>query len=309
MKKLFFRYPLTIGEELKYQVEYCQSIGDFKNNSAISLKMRDLEKEIFGEERKYMSKNDTDNQTKNVRPGTLTDLFKISSDEKISSYFLLFSAFKALNIIKEDYNIIKLLEYYNISPKKDIDIKRLDEILYQSNQTFESKVNFCRKCAKDINHKCNSSYSCLFSKISKELLSKDIDEQIKLKFSLGLPSNFEKLINEPLLDYGIDLETLKAILKKYGEDEKINFIEDLEIEYLKRNEEAELSYKKLKKDLRDKKENVKDWDMQSIECSMKKRKEKFADYTYHLLIRKITESCCYNLALDKEEICKFVFGK
>lgn len=274
MGKLFYKYPTTIGEELKYQVQYCQSIGRFKNNSDISLRMRELEKEVFGEERRYTSKEEVkiDNTTRNVRPATLTELFKISSDKNISNYFLLFSAFKSLNIIKEDYNIIKLLEYYNISPKKDIDIKRLDEILFESNKTFESKVNFCRKCVKNINQKCSYSYSCLFYKIAKELLSKDIDEQLKLKFSLGLPSNFEKIVGQPILDYGIDLETLKIILKKYGESEKVDFIEDLEMEYIKRREISEIAYKKLKEDIRAGKEKKEEWDIKAIEVSREKEK-------------------------------------
>lgn len=311
MEKLFYKYPTTIGEELKYQVQYCQSIGRFKNNSDISLRMRELEKEVFGEERKYISKDEIkkDNTTRNVRPATLTELFKISSDKKISNYFLLFIAFKALDIIKEDYNIIKLLEYYNIFPKKDIDIKRLDEILFESDKTFESKVDFCRKCVKNINQKCSYFSSCLFFKISKELLSKDIDEQLKLKFSLGLPSNFEKFVGQPMLDYGIDLETLKIILKKYGENEKVDFIEDLEMEYLKRRDASEISYKKLKEDLRNGKEKKEEWNIKAIEFLREKRKDKLCDYTYHLLIKRIAESCCYGLALDKEEICNSVFGK
>lgn len=311
MEKLFYKYPTTIGEELKYQVQYCQSIGRFKNNSDISLKMRELEREVFGKERKYSAKDETkkDNTTRNVRPATLTELFKISSNKKISNYFLLFIAFKSLDIIKEDYNIIKLLEYYNISPKKDIDIKRLDEILFESNKTFESKVNFCRKCVKNINQKCSYSSSCLFSKISKELLSKDIDEQLKLKFSLGLPSNFEKFVGQPILDYGIDLETLKIILKKYGENEKVDFIEDLEMEYFREREVSEMAYKKLKTDLRTGKEKKEEWNIEAIEFSRERKKNMLCDYTYHLLIKRITESCCYNLKLDKEEICTFAFGK
>jgi len=309
MKKLFYKYPTTIGEELKYQVQYCQSIGRFKNNSDISLRIRELEKEVFGEERKYTSKDEIykKNTTRNVRPATLTELFKISSDKKISNYFLLFSAFKSLDIIKEDYNIVKLLDYYNIFPKKDIDIERLKEIEVKSYKSSGSKVNFCRKCIEDTNHKCDYSFSCLFLKLSKESLSKDIDEQIKLKFSLGFPSNFEKFRNEPLLDYGIDLETLKIILKKYGENEKINFIEDLEKEYFKRRENSEIAFKKLKDDLKTGKENAKEWNIKAIQASREKRKDKSCDYIYHLLIKRITESCCYGLALDKEEICNFVF--
>ena len=235
MKTLFYKYPTTIGEELKLQIKYCKSLGIIKNNSELSLKMRELEKEIFGKERKYTTLEERENNgiidrtTKNERPSTMNDLFKITLNKEISNYLLLFSSFKALNIIKEDSNIIELLDYYRITPKKEIDKKRLEDI---RNNGKEKNVMLCCECKERKKRlRCENYKQCVFRKIYNRIKKlDDADTQIKILYKLGFPSNWLDIIQWKN-SYIISLKGLKNILGELEQTEKINFIKNLENQF------------------------------------------------------------------------------
>ncbi len=73
MELLFYEYLKTKEKELESQIAYSKSIEDIKNNNDVSIKMRKLEKEVFGKERQYKTKYDKeynlkiDNTTKKYK--------------------------------------------------------------------------------------------------------------------------------------------------------------------------------------------------------------------------------------------------
>lgn len=234
MEKLFYKMPSTIGEELESQIKYCKRIGKFKNNDEISLEIRKLEKEVFGATRKYVSKdediNSNDNE-RNSRAAVITELKKIGVNQQISNYFLLFSSFKALNIIREDYNIIKLLDYYRIKPKKIVDIERLEELRKKYKFPNGVPLNFC--CLKKSKNLCNDKDKCINLRIIKLIQSLSNEKQIEKLYQMGLQSNFYKMITEISPVYFISIETLKQILKELDEKEMLIYIQENESKYRK----------------------------------------------------------------------------
>lgn len=232
MEKLFYKMPSTIGEELKAQIEYCKYIGKITNTSDLSLKMRELEKEVFGEKRKYV------NGQGSVRPATITKLCKITSIEEITDYFLLYSSFKALNVIKEDHNIVELLDFYGITPKKEIDKEKLKE-LKEKNKIIKKErcVKFCFGCHDKMIQICNNANKCLYIKIKNNLKNMLlVDEKIKYLYKLGFPSCFEKMAkSNNQHDYRLPISSIKIILSELGEFEKLDFINKLEKRYLEKS--------------------------------------------------------------------------
>ena len=73
MELLFYEYLKTKEKELESQIAYSKNIEDIKNNNEVSIKMRKLEKEVFGKERQYKTKYDReynlkiDNTTKKYK--------------------------------------------------------------------------------------------------------------------------------------------------------------------------------------------------------------------------------------------------
>ena len=116
------------------------------------------------DEQEATEENNTDEKDKvrNSRVATITELKKIANNQKITNYFLLFSAFKALNIIKEDYNIIKLFDFYGIKPKKAIDKEHLKELENDFGDLGLYSFAFHTRCSKENNEKCNFEGKCIF---------------------------------------------------------------------------------------------------------------------------------------------------
>lgn len=295
MKTLFYKYPETIGEELEAQIKYAKSIGTIRNNEKLSLEMRRLEEEVFGEERKYKSKDEE--QSSHIitaRPAVITELKKIDLDKKITNYFLLFSAFKALNIIKEDFNIIKLLDYYRIKPKKQVDKEQLEK--YRNNFFDIESFNFqlCNACLGKSKLKCQTK-DCIILKTNDLLKDDSIDNQIKRLYGFGLPSCFNKMIPQYYGEYYISLESLKQLLIEFKEEKIIDFIAKEEEYYKKEVEKEKRKNRKeeLNRMITDEKEKIKilkrnltkveDFDelVQSKEklAYIKKRKERFGKIT------------------------------
>lgn len=234
METLFYKYPETIGEELEAQIKYAKSIGTIRNNQDLSLEMRKLEKEVFGEKRKYTAREDGGKIRgieKNTRPAVITELKRISKNQEISNYFLLFSAFKSLKIIKEDYNIIKLFDFYRIKPKKEVDKERLEKLKNDFEDLILYNFAFHTKCSKEDNQKCEHKEKCVFIKIKNIFNNIPEDEQIKILYELGLPSNLMAMNLRIYGMYYISLETLKKIVKKFGEKEFIKYIEEEETKF------------------------------------------------------------------------------
>lgn len=244
MKTLFYKYPTTIGEELEAQISYCKNKGTIQNMDRLSLKMRELEKEIFGKARSYKGKNESEsNHSMQSRPAVISDLKKIKINEEVSNYFLLFSAFKALNIIKEDYNIIKLLDSYGIKPKKAIDKERLEDLRESFEDVGLYSFAFHTKCSKEKSKLCRSEAKCIFLKLKKLFDTISEDEQIKMLYQLGFPSNLMKIDPKIYGMYYICLETLKKILKEFEEQELIEYINEEETTFKERHMDFEQSRK------------------------------------------------------------------
>ena len=239
MKQLFYKYPKTIGEELEAQIKYCKSIGNIKNNDNLSLKMRELEKEVFGEERKY-----TIEEVRSPRSAVITELKKISINEEISNYFLLFNAFKALNIIKEDYNIIFLLDYYNIKPKKKIDKERLEHFRKMSNEITRYNFRLCNSCydKEKINVNKGCALNCIVKRIKEKIKELNIDEQMKFLYKIGIPSSYFNMVSQINGRYYISLLSLKKILEEIEEKNILNKI-NIEEENYKKNIEKSIKLK------------------------------------------------------------------
>lgn len=238
MQTLFYKYPETIGEELEAQIKYAKSIGTIKNNQDLSLEMRKLEKEIFEETRKYRAKDEKQSShEESVRPATLTELKNIKLDSEISNYFLLFSAFKALNIIKEEFNIIKLLDSYRIKPKKQVDKKRLEEYRDKFFDIESFYFELCNACLGKSELACQKK-NCIMLKTKDLLRDKSIDNQIKKLYEFGLPSCFNIMLPQYYGEYYISLETLKKMLIEFKEEKIIDYIAKQE-EYYKKEVEKE----------------------------------------------------------------------
>lgn len=264
MERIFYKIPTTIGEELEAQIKYCKSIRRIKNNSDLSLKMRELEKEVFGNERNYRTMEEReynipkDRKIPNIRAGTITDLSKITLNEKIPNYLLLFSAFKILNIIQEDENIIKLLNYYELQPKKKTEQDRLNNMQRDNEQHY---LSMCCECKRCINSKCENKTNCLFLKLKNMVEeNREIDEKMKLLYKLGFSSNWiDILLFDNSTHYNISVETLKNILEYM----KMT----VELKYVKSEEEKyETIFIKMVQDSRN------DW-----ENEMEKQKEKIKE--------------------------------
>lgn len=330
MERIFYKIPTTIGEELEAQIKYCKSIGRIKNNSDLSLKMRELEKEIFGEERKYAIGEE------NVRPATITELYKITVNQEISNYFLLYSSFKSLNIIKEEHNIIELFDYYGIAPKKKVDKERLKELREEYKIIKREKcVKFCFGCPEKISKYCNNANKCLYIKIRKNLRNMiTTDEQIKYLYTLGFPSCFEKMntINNQG-DYRLPISSLKIILKELGEIEKLDFINKLEKRYLVKFNKTEQVRKQKMKEIEDKikkqKEEIKQFKIKDSnnlnevhklqykqsqyeinKNIIENKKKKYKDKDYEEMLFIIYKKCVFNQVInDKDETFESILEK
>lgn len=224
------KYPKTIGEELKAQIKYAKVNGVIINNSALTLAMRKIEKEVFGVSRQYKAKDEEiSNHIYTSRPALITELTQIEDYKEISNYFLLFSAFKSLCIIREDYNIIKMLDYHFIEPKKKGDKERLKEF----REKFDAEMllyNFpiSTKCFTNANLECVNYTQCISIKLKEKLKNLTESEQLQLFYKLGFPSNITKLDPKTYGRYYISLETLKGLLSEFQITELLEYINDKE---------------------------------------------------------------------------------
>ncbi|MEI3429572.1 MAG: hypothetical protein V8R72_00320 [Clostridia bacterium] len=251
MEKLYFKYPTTIGEELIAQFEYRKYYEkqrkniDMKKNETVmnneyllnyeefSAKIRKVQKDMFRNITNRKGKNGKVEES-SVRPATITKLKKMTCNKEISDYFILFSAFKALNIIKEDYNIIELLDYYNITPKKITDKEKLVKV--------KEECNYDKKEYRNI---FVSTFDACFVNIilQDKLTGNSIDEKIKKLYELGLPSHFEK-IKETLIENGYYMEknTIELLFKEYNSSNKLyEIVSKMEKETIKEIKDKQIS--------------------------------------------------------------------
>lgn len=135
-----------------------------------------------------------------------------------------------MNIIKEDYNIIKLFDFYGIKPKKAIDKEHLKELENDFGDLGLYSFAFHTRCSKENNEKCNFEGKCIFLKMKSIFHNISIDEQIKMLYDLGFPSNLMQINPKIYGMYYISLETLKNILQKFEENELIEYIREKENE-------------------------------------------------------------------------------
>ena len=231
MKKLFYKLPETVGEELKAQIKYricieknrtdIEKVDKILNDSDLSIRVRKSQIDLF-----EFKRMDYDEFTS--RPAIISNLKRITINEQIKDYINLFCTFKVLDIIKEDTNIIQLLDYYKIFPKKETEKNRLEEFKNRNNQHC---LSMCCKCKNIEQRLCENYNKCLFRKIKEKLNNiVDKDEKIKLLYKLGFPSNWLDIINVLNLNsYNIYLQALKDILevlKMCNELEFVNFLEE-----------------------------------------------------------------------------------
>lgn len=231
MERLFYKLPETVGEELKAEIKYricieknrtdIEEVDKILNDSDLSIRVRKSQIELFEFKRK-----DYDEFTS--RPAIISNLKRITINEQIKDYINLFCAFKVLDIIKEDANIIQLLDYYKIFPKKETEKNRLEEF---KNRNTHHYLSMCCKCKNIEQRRCENYDKCPFRKIKAKLNNiVDKDEKIKLLYKLGFPSNWIDIIKILKLEaYDISVQTLKEILEvleMYNELEFVNFLEE-----------------------------------------------------------------------------------
>ena len=226
---------MNIKEELKEQFKYRVDIDklekikkekqcklDERNNlilnyTDLSIQTIKIQSDIFDNVRKGTDKESS-------RPSRVSDLKDVTFNQQIPNYFMLFSAFKALGIIKEDDNIIKLLEYYKIFPKKKVDKVKFENF---RNKYKEDYVSLCCGCINVEKKHCKNYGKCLFRKMQNELNQKTEKEQIGLLYKLGFPSNFMDIVRFDLQSnyYNISIQTLKNILEYFEMSEENNFVD------------------------------------------------------------------------------------
>lgn len=232
MAKLFDKFPRTIMEELNFQIMYRIDIDKndtnikadkILNDADLSNKMIKTKIDIFNLKRKDYDEYST-------RAGTISELKNIVINEKAPKYLDLFCTFKALNIIRENYNIIQLLNYYRIEIKKKIDKTRMEELKSKNDQIC---VSMCCRCKTIEQKRCDNYDECPFRKIKNRLNEiLDIDEKIKLLYRLGVPSNwFDILTVFNCNSYNISVQTLKNILEYLEMFDKIEILNYLEKNY------------------------------------------------------------------------------
>lgn len=235
MEKLFYKLPETVGEELKAEIKYriyieknrtdIEEMDKILNDSDLSIRVRKSQIELFEFKRK-------DYDEFSSRPAIISNLKRITINEQIKDYINLFCTFKVLDIIKEDTNIIQLLDYYKIFPKKETEKNRLEEFKNRSNQHC---LSMCCKCKNKEQRICENYDKCLFRKIKAKMNNiVDKDEKIKLLYKLGFPSNWLDIIDVfSLNSYNISLQTLKNILEVLEMCNELEFVNFLEENYNK----------------------------------------------------------------------------
>lgn len=295
MEEICNRYPQTIGEELKYQIEY-KKLQDRKfNYDKLSRLIRDNLKKEFGFERK------DDDENISTRAAMINELLGVGTTERTPKYIYLYTAFKSLKVINDEIIILQIFNDYNIIPKKNVDKKLLQDIeknfisfkIPATNLVYYAGIHICTKYNRNkaICLKCKFKTKCIYLKILHKIESYSVEEQIKFLYSIGLPTS----ITKSLTKYTITIDTLKKILETLNLLELKKSIEDIEnkfkqkelkeieirnksIEYLKRKLEIEKTNLKYLKSQVNHKEKEKNQFDKEIEYNIEKVTERLTYY-------------------------------
>lgn len=294
MEEIFNRYPKTIGEELKYQIEY-KKLQDRKfNYDKLSRLIRDNLKKEFGFERK------DDEENISTRPAMINELMGVGTIEKTSKYIYIYIAFKSLKIIKDEIIILQMLNDYKILPKKNVDKKLLENIennfisfkIPATNLVYYAGIHICTKYNenKSICLKCKFRTKCIYLKILHKFELYSVEEQIKFLYSIGLPTSITKSITK----YTITIDTLKKILMALDLLELKKSVEDIENKFkqeeIKKIEIRNKHIQDLKRKLETEKTNLK---YLKNQVNHKKKEKNQFDKEIEYNIEKVTERLTY----------------